>query len=747
MINRKEPGLALLVHVTRIGPNMASHRYSPWLFLVIGVAIGRLGEVPQGRGDVVATREPFAGAGTTSIVPVRPDELFPPAQIPTADRAPEQTFGTVAETLPAPQGPKPATNATRLAQQALRDRLDLADRQDFDDAQRGFIAPLPNEGVVRDAEGRVVWNLADSAVARLDQECPETVNPSLWRQAQLLGISGLFQVSDRIYQVRGLDLANVTFIEGDTGLIVIDPLLSTETARVALDLYYAHRPRVPVVSVIITHCHPDHFGGIAGVITEEAVANGQVSIISPQHFLDEVISENVLAGNVMQRRAGYMYGSLLPKGPRGDVGNGLGLGASKGTTSLITPTDTITQTGETRHIDGLTFEFQLTPGSEAPAEMHLYVPELKALCPAENATHTMHNLYTLRGAKVRDARAWAGYLQQTIDLFGDRTEVLFAPHHWPVWGQERIVNHLTLQRDLYKFIHDQTLRLANRGYNMTECAELIELPPELERHWGNRGYYGTLNHNIKAVWNFYLGWFDGHPARLHPLPPADAGARYVEYMGGIDRVLERARVSFENGEYRWVAQVLDNVVSSHPHHVAARELQADALEQLGYQAESGSWRNFYLSGAQELRDGIRDSELTTTASSQAMAALPLPAIFDSLAVRLNSRAALDMKLAINFQFTDTEEEYLLTMQDGVLNHFAGRQDADADCTVAVTRSAFNQILEGRSSFTKQIFTGNASLSGSSSKLIQFFRPVEPFEPWFDVMLPRPRDSLSDATQQ
>lgn len=728
---------------------MTSKLHIPGVFLALGIAIGKMTSLSQGRGDVIVSPLPVLATGISSpaVLPDRSQELLIPERVATNTLVQEPPSHTVVETEIRQAGPKGATSATRLAQEGVREKLDLSDRQDFKDAQRGLIAPLPNEGIVRDDQGRVVWNLGEISVAQVNQDCPETVNPSLWRQAQLVGISGLFQVSERIYQVRGLDLSNITFIEGNTGLIIIDPLLSTETARAALDLYYAHRPRVPVVSVIITHSHPDHFGGILGVITEEDVASGKVSVISPAHFLEEVISENVLAGNAMQRRAGYMYGGLLPKGPQGDVGNGLGPGASTGTTSLVNPTDSISRTGEVRQIDGLTFEFQMTPGSEAPAEMHLYVPELKALCPAENATHTMHNLYTLRGAKTRDARAWSGYLQQTIELYGDRTEVLFAPHHWPVWGQERIVHHLSMQRDLYKYIHDQTLRLANRGYNMTECAEQIALPPELERHWANRGYYGTLNHNVKAVWNFYLGWFDGHPARLHPLPPGDAGAKYVEYMGGVDRVLEQARESYDKGEYRWVAQVLDHVVSSHPEHAAARELQADALEQLGYQAESGPWRNFYLSGAKELRDGIRVPETTTTPSAQSIGVLPLPAIFDSMAVRLNNDIGKGTNLSVNFQFTDTQEEYLLTLKGGVLNYFAGRDDADADCTVSITRPAFDEIVDGRSSFARQVFRGEANLRGDPRKLLQFFRPLEQFEPWYEVMAPRQQENPSGLAQQ
>lgn len=720
---------------------MPAQRYVPMVFLAIGFLLGSNLSTPTVRGliDQNSDQTIVACVLKTPVQAIESTEQ---------SSSVEPTIPVAVQSAPHPWAhPKPPTASTLQAQNAVRQTLDFSDKQDFEDAQRGLIAPLKNDGVVKDAQGRVVWNLNERAVAKLNSPCPDSVNPSLWRQAQLLGIGGLFQVSERIYQVRGLDLANITFVEGQSGLIVIDPLLSTETARAALDLYYEHRPRSPVVSVIITHSHPDHFGGIEGVVSEESINAGEVSVVAPKFFLEEVVSENVLAGNVMQRRAGYMYGSLLPKGPQGDIGNGLGLGTSAGTTSLIKPTDHISQTGEQRVIDGLTFEFQLTPGSEAPAEMHLYIHELKSLCPAENATHSMHNLYTLRGAKTRDARAWASYLQQTVELFGDRTEVLFAPHHWPIWGQARIVDHLNRQRDMYKYIHDQTLRLANRGYNMSECAEQIELPKEIGNYWANRGYYGSLNHNVKAVWNFYLGWFDGHPARLHPLPPNEAASKYVEYMGGIDEVVRKARKSFEDGEYRWVAQVLDHAVLDHPEHREARELLADSLEQLGYQAESGPWRNFYLTGAQELRGGIRAPESTTTPSSQAIGALPLDAIFNSLAVRLNNRLAAEHDLTINFDFTDTKEQYLLTLKDGVLNHFADQQYPHADCTVHVTRTAFDEILDGRSSFARQIFRGEATVNGKPRKLMQFFKPLETFEPWFEVVLPRPTERDLDQEQR
>lgn len=708
---------------------MSIQRITPLVFLIAGLILGASVPAPFARELFAPTCPASAMKPVLSLHSDTKSVELSPAET-SEIRRPDPAVRTISVR------PKPPTSTTRQAQDAVRKGLDFSDRRDFEDAQRGLIAPLKDGGVVKDAKGRIVWNLNERAVAKLDAPCPDSVNPSLWRQAQLLGIGGLFQVSDRIYQVRGLDLANITFVEGSSGVIVIDPLLSTETARAALDLYYEHRPRSPVVSVVITHSHPDHFGGIAGVVSEDDVIDGKVSVVAPKLFMEEVVSENVLAGNVMQRRAGYMYGALLPKGPQGDVGNGLGLGTSAGTTSLIKPTDSIGETGERRVIDGLTFEFQLTPGSEAPAEMHLYIHELKGLCPAENATHSMHNLYTLRGAKVRDARAWASYLQQTVELFGDRTDVLFAPHHWPIWGQERVCDHLNRQRDLYKYIHDQTLRLANHGYNMTECAEQIELPAEIGNYWGNRGYYGTLNHNVKAVWSFYLGWFDGHPARLHPLPSNEAATKYIEFMGGVDEVVRKAQESFERGEYRWVAQVLDHAVLAQPTHIGARELLADTLEQLGYQAESGPWRNFYLTGAQELRVGIQTPETGTVPASQAIGALPLDAIFNSLAVRLNSTVAAEQNLTINFDFTDTQEQYLLTMKDGVLNHFANRQHPHPDCTVHVTRTAFDEVLDGRSSFARQILRGEATINGKPRKLMQFFKPVEAFEPWFEMVFPR-----------
>ena len=483
---------------------------------------------------------------------------------------------------------KPATETTRRVNDRAHQQMHLDDERDFAEARRGWIAPLPNGGVVRDAAGNTVMDDGSFAFIKNRVAAPDSVNPGLWRQSQLESETGLFQVIDRIYQVRGYDISVITFIEGDTGVIVVDPLTTGEPAAAAADLYFGHRPKRPVVAVIYTHSHADHYGGVKGLVSEEEVRAGKVRIFAPEGFTAEAMSETVLAGSAMRRRGTYMAGALLPRGPQGTVGIGLDLAASTGRRTLILPTDTIASRGETRRIDGLTFEFLNTPGTEAPAEMHFYIPELNALCTAENATHTLHNLYTPRGAKTRDALKWVGYLNETIDRWGGKAEVLFAPHNWPVWGKTRVVEHLEKYRDTIRYIHDQTLRLASQGYTMNEIAEQLQLPAVLAENASSRGYYGTLSHNSKAVYNFYLGYFDGNPAHLNPLPPEDAAKKYVEFMGGPEETLRKARLAFERGEYRWVAEVVNHVVFAFPENRAAKELQADALEQLGFQAESGS---------------------------------------------------------------------------------------------------------------------------------------------------------------
>jgi len=633
----------------------------------------------------------------------------------------------------AEQPPKPATAATKAANARVLQELPFSDQQDFEDARRGWIAPLPDNGLIKSADGRVVWDLSRFQVVK-SEEAPDTVNPSLWRQMRLLTIAGLFQVTPRIYQVRGADISNITFIEGASGVIVMDPLISAETAHAALELYRKHRGIKPVVAVIFTHSHVDHYGGALGVIDPADVKAGKVKIVAPEHFLEEAVSENLLAGNHMLRRASYMYGRLLPQGPSFALGSGLGLGVSSGSSQPFPPTDIITKTGQSLTLDGLTFEFLMAPGSEAPAEMHFYIPELKALCTAENANHSLHNLYTLRGAKVRDARAWAGYLQQTIERW-PHAEVLFAPHFWPTWGNQRVMEHLKKQRDLYKFINDQTLRLANKGYNMVEAASMIQLPQELASYWPSRGYYGSLSHNVRAVWNYYLGFFDGNPARLDPLPPAEAGKHFVEYMGGADAVLAKARKDFDAGNYRWVAQVLDQVVSAEPDNQAAKNLLADALEQLGYQSENATWRNFYLSGAQELRNGLFKFPVPFRMSEEGLSRLPTPEIFDYLAIRFSGAKASGKRAAANIKLADSSELYSMVFENGVL--IAGRPLEKSGVTLAMSKKDLAALALGTASLEDKIKSGMVQVTGDPSALEQMLALTEKFDFWWNVSTPNP----------
>ncbi|QFT55289.1 alkyl/aryl-sulfatase [Microbulbifer sp. THAF38] len=648
-------------------------------------------------------------------------------------------ISSIPYSLPA-QEPKPASVITKKENHAVLKELPFANRQDFADVKRGFIAPLPNNGIINNKKGNPVWNLEAFQFAN-DQQAPDTANPSLWRQLQLISQGGLYEVIPRIYQVRSADLSNITFIEGDSGVIVMDPLISAETAKAALDLYREHRGNKPIVAVIYTHSHVDHYGGVRGVVNEEEIKAGRVKVIAPKDFLIEAVSENVFAGNHMARRASFMYGNLLPKDPKGTLGAGLGLETSTGTVTLIEPTDTISKTGETRKIDGLTFEFLMAPGSEAPAEMHFYIPELKALTAAENATHTLHNLYTLRGAKVRNARAWSRYLNETLQRWGGQVEVLFAPHHWPTWGQENVINHLKKQRDLYKYLNDQTLRLANHGYNMVQTAELMKLPPELSQYWANRGYYGSVNHDTRAVWNYYLGFFDGNPARLYPMPPTAVGKKYVQYMGGAANVIKQAKRDYEAGEYRWVAEVLDKLVSAEPNNRAARDLLANALEQMGYQQENGTWRNFFLSGAKELRHGIERFPVPLTASADTIRSMPTVLIFDYLGIRLNGPKATGKQIAINITLPDVKEEYSLVLENAVLNYGAPVEKPQS--TVTINRSDLNDIILGTSTIQKKKDSNALKIDGDRDQLRVLLSLMDKFDFWWNLVTPEPMNKASE----
>ena len=531
---------------------------------------------------------------------------------------------------------KDAEPASRAINDSFLQALPFNDSADFDDANRGFIATVP-DGTIPGLGGKPAWDNNQYGFLK-NEQAPPTVNPSLWRQARLNAINGLFKVTDRVYQVRGLDISNMTIIEGDTGLILIDPLLTNETAKAALELYLKNRPAKPVVAVIYTHSHADHFGGGKGVITEEDAKSGKVKVIAPDRFMDYAVAENIIAGNAMGRRAQYQFGSALPVGERGQIDTGLGKALARGTASLIPPNDLIKQTYETRTIDGVEIEFHLAPSSEAPSEMLMYFPQFKMLNMAEDATHNMHNLYTIRGAEIRDGRLWSRYISDAIERYGDKTEIEIAQHHWPMWGKERIVSFLKKQRDLYKFIHDQSVRLLNHGLTPTEISEQLKLPPSLASDWASRGYYGTLSHNAKAVYQFYLGWYDANPADLNPLPRAEEAKKQVEYMGGANAVIKRARDDFKAGQYRWVARVASQLVFADPSNNEARELGAEALEQLGYQSEAATWRNAYLLGAHELRNGVAPQP---PAASRAdfLKGVTIDLAFDFLGVRLNAPKA------------------------------------------------------------------------------------------------------------
>jgi alkyl sulfatase BDS1-like metallo-beta-lactamase superfamily hydrolase len=617
----------------------------------------------------------------------------------------------------------PVSASIRAANRGLLDTLPFDDEQDFEDARRGFIGRL-EPCIVRAADGRVVWD-NESYLKFLDGPAPDSVNPSLWRQSILAAIDGLFEVVPGIYQVRGLDLSNITFVEGDAGVLVIDPLISAECATAAYDLYRKHRGDRPVVGVIYTHSHADHFGGVKGVTTQADVDAGRCTIIAPDGFLEHAVAENVYAGTAMTRRAGYMYGAVLERGPSGQVGTGLGQTTSTGSFTLIAPTDSITRTGELRVVDGIAMEFQLTPGTEAPAEMNVLLPDLGALCMAENTTHVLHNILTIRGSLVRDPRVWSRYITQAIDLFAERMDVVFASHHWPTWGRRRAIEYLELQRDLYAYLHDQTLRMLNRGMVGSEIAEEVRMPPALERAWHARGYYGSVSHNVKAIYQRYMGWYDGNPAHLWGHTPTEAGKRYVAAMGGADAVLATARAAFGEGDFRWVAELVNHLVFAEPENAAAKALQADALEQLAFGAENGTWRSAYLAGATELRKGSFGTPVST-AASDALAALSPEQIFDAIAIRVDGPRAWDERLSIGIVLSDTGSSYRLDLRNGVLVQRQMSAES-ADVTLRTTAAALPALLAGD--------TSGATIDGDASALARLMAVLEAPDPDFAIVTP------------
>ncbi|MFI9257560.1 alkyl/aryl-sulfatase [Streptomyces sioyaensis] len=601
------------------------------------------------------------------------------------------------------------------------------DHEDFADADRGFIAALDPPEITMD-DGRVVWNA--EAYAFLAGNCPDTAHESLWRQGRLVSRQGLYEVTDGIYQARGLDLANMTLVEGDHGVIVIDPLRSAETAAAALELYRKYRGDRPVTGLIYTHSHVNHFGGARGVLPH---GHHPVPVLAPAGFLAHAVSENVDAGVAMARRAVYLYGTGLPKGPDGQIGCGLGTAPSTGTMTLIPPTVDITSTGQEEIVDGIRTVFQLTPGTEAPAEMNFSLPAHQALCLAENATHTLHTVLTLRGGAVRDTRAWARYLGEALALFGDEAEVAFASHHWPTWGKERVAALLAGQRDLYAYLHDQTLRLLNEGLTGTEIAEELRLPPELERSWAHHGYFGSLSHHVRAIYQRHLGWFDGNPAHLWEHPPAEQARRYVDTIGGIEATVDAGKRYAADGDLRFAATLLNHAVFADPHNLRARRALALVYERLGHGCENGAWRNFYLTGASELRGTLAEAP-PDTADPELARALTVDQLLDSLAIRIDGPRAWSTALTLDLYLPDEDRTWHLTLSHGALTHLSSPgaptpgKERIPDLTLTLTKPQLLDLLAGHE-------PGERALDGETGALHELLGLLSTPRPTFPVVTP------------
>jgi alkyl sulfatase BDS1-like metallo-beta-lactamase superfamily hydrolase len=642
-------------------------------------------------------------------------------------------FGAGAVPPAVGQEAKPAEPAVRAANHAVLSQLPFANRDDYQDAARGFIGTIPDAHVTGPS-GNVVWSQKDYGFLDNDQ-APDTVNPSLWRQAQLNQRHGLFKVVDRVYQIRGFDITNLNVIEGNTGLIVVGALHAVETTKAALDLYYQHRPRRPVVAIIYPDSHGPKWEGVKGLTNEADVASGKVAVIAPEGFLEAALSENVIAGNAARHRVLYQLGFLLPKGERGQVDAGIGKTLSVGTTSLIAPTDLIRRSGETRIIDGVEIVFEMAPDGQAPVEYYMYFPQFKVLNMGSDATHTFHNLLPFRGTQVRDALKWSRYLNEAVNAFGDKTEVLINQHNWPVFGGARVRNYLNNQRDLYKYVHDQTLHLLNEGFTAPEIAEQLKLPASLANAWENRDYYGTVRHNVKAIYQKYVGWYDSNPANLDPLPPVEGAKKYVAYMGGADAVIRHAREDFKNGEYRFVAEVANKLVFADPKNQEARELAADAYEQLGYLSESATWRNAYLYAAYELRHGA--AKIARPALNQdTIGAIPTEMLFDLLGVLLNGPKADGKHIVINWNFTEAKKIYALTLENSALTYTANKQVADADASLILTRDSLNAIILRRVTVSAAIQSGQIKVTGEAGKVDELFSLFDTFKPNFEIVEPK-----------
>ena len=623
-----------------------------------------------------------------------------------------------------------AEPATREVHAQAATVLKLDDGQAFEDAARGLVA-RPT-GKVLAADGSVLVDF--EAFAFLDGAAPPTVNPSLWRQAKLNAYAGLFKVTDGVHQLRGYDISNMTLVDGKTGWIVVDPLTARETAAAAIAFARQHLGDKPVSAVIFTHSHADHFGGVLGVLSAEEAKQRKVPIVAPHGFMEEATGENVMVGTAMGRRSGFQFGKDLPRNAKGFVDAGLGKGVAYGTFGILPPTQLVTEKSQEIVLDGVTFVFHNTPNTEAPAELTFEIPALKAYCAAELAQQTMHNLLPVRGAKVRDSLGWSNYLDEALGRL-DGIEVFFASHSWPVWGRDRIVQLVTAHRDVYKYTHDQTVRLINAGYTMSEIAEQVKLPASLQQVFAVRGYYGDLRHNVKAVYQWYLGFYDGNPARLDPLPPESTAPRYLELMGGKDAVVSAAQAAYDKGDFRWTAELLNHVMFADPDHAAARALLAQAHEQMGFMAEATTWRNSYLTAANELRHGPPQKGLDRTRFFEVLLHTPVERFLDAMAASLNGPAAEGKDLKINLVLTDTKESHVLWIENAVLHHRRAPPAEDANATLALTHEMFVRLVAGTAGAKDLLLSDDVKVTGSRVDLGRFFALLEKATGVFNIVTP------------
>lgn len=663
------------------------------------------------------------------------------ASVPTVAYAQEESTESTENTDTLTPDKKPATTITKQINEDVYQVLDFDDTQEEEFAKKGFIT-APDSLQITDDDGNVVWNMDNYDFVR-DADSPDSANPSLWRNTKSNANYGLFQVSDDIYQVRGYDLSNMTFVRTNNGWIIMDCLASSDTAKAALELFKSEMGDIHIVAVIISHAHIDHYGGIQGVLTQdeladpslsldEQIASGKTAIIVPDGFENAVMSENVFVGTAMKRRSLYQYGSVIQPGEQGRLSVGIGLAVSQGEVGYLSPTFNVTEEVFETTIDGVKVIFQLTPDTESPAEMNTYFPDKKALWLAENCTASMHNIYTLRGAEVRDANSWARYITEAQSLFGKDAEVVFQSHNWPHWGNNVIQEYMTNTAAVYKFMHDQTLLYINQGYTSTEIANMIELPEALNKVWYTRQYYGTLKHNVKAIYQKYMGWYDANPVHLDELEPTEYAKKLVEYLGDADKVLEMAKSDYEKGEYQWVAQITNTLVYADPENEQAKYLCADALEQLGYQAESGAWRNAYLVAASELRNGTdMYPPSAVTGSGSTAQQMDMQTTLDYMGIMLDSTKLADKSFTINLQVTN-DQNYLLKVHHGVLLYYPDEQDENADITITTKKAGVLAIAACNEDGISKLIE---SVEGDQELYKAFCESMTPLSLYFNIIEP------------